>query len=477
MLLLWTMAEEFPTKITHDPEPSWFQRHFQTVTPLSRTLTVLLFITLPFFSFLLGYGYGLSEPIIPDSCPGCSYEKESGENYQVDQAQFTLDELLQEFASSSVYSSFFSIPTSTTFSWRQSTTEPEVIEISGRRIETSDLPFQARDDQYVDSVNHLDAELKNFFTEAKGFDESSANDADHPTNNSSTIGFEHHELNILCLRSVKDAVSEFISYTVGCGVKPDLDLTEKHRSEMLHDKYESWGPCPGPEASCFERRLIYSDGIIEIIDYQGTTTNELGGQFVMDYLALVEKLNVLEKTCESPTLPDYRRIDTLSKRKSPISYPGCESELKAIDNLIETYQAGVDTETSNSDLPVFEISANGKVFKGQPETYCWDSLCVDGVTKDLPDDQMMLLNLNDTIEYELISDVAPINVSYSVREVVDGDWPNNPASLYVTKGELGSSTKRTFTLSDIEPGEYILVLFASWQEGGDMSSVFKAKIE
>jgi hypothetical protein len=128
---------------------------------------------------------------------------------------------------------------------------------------------------------------------------------------------------------------------------------------LLHETWSEWGPCPGPEGSCWERALLYSDGRYEVVGYQGTTTYDLGDGLVRDYEALVEKLELRVKNCDGePPVPDYYRTDLLYGRTEKIAYPGCVVEMELIDSLIKSFQvhSTVDPAQTNPTREWVDIS-------------------------------------------------------------------------------------------------------------------------
>jgi hypothetical protein len=129
---------------------------------------------------------------------------------------------------------------------------------------------------------------------------------------------------------------------------PDNGVTEGGQWP-LHISFESWGPCPGPEGSCWERKYLHNTGRFEVVNYQGTTTYELGTDFIGEYEALVRTLELRTKRCGAPMVLDYSRTDILyGRERSPIRFPGCEDELDEVDNLIahavsKSQSEGVDS--------------------------------------------------------------------------------------------------------------------------------------
>lgn len=104
---------------------------------------------------------------------------------------------------------------------------------------------------------------------------------------------------------------------------------------IIFEKRLSWGPCPN-EGGCFEALYLYESGKLVVENKQGYHENKLPKDFVDRFKQTIEQTGIMQKKCviASPVM-DYSASYSIvhGGKKKEIKYPGCEEELKIIDEL------------------------------------------------------------------------------------------------------------------------------------------------
>ncbi len=105
---------------------------------------------------------------------------------------------------------------------------------------------------------------------------------------------------------------------------------------ILYRMHASWGPCAGPEGSCWEEVTLSSAGLYQGVNYRSTTTYTLGATVIDEFKRIVQANDLLSKQCEAPMVLDAHKTYYLHGRADPITFPGCEDEMRQLEQLIQT---------------------------------------------------------------------------------------------------------------------------------------------
>ncbi|MEZ4104125.1 MAG: hypothetical protein R3B60_02460 [Candidatus Paceibacterota bacterium] len=186
------------------------------VTPFSKYLATVLFITLPFVGFWLGFKYWQTNSVLPEF-------NNNEINTQILDSKLIdfdfVDNIFYELSSSPELEYLVSDIENNNFAWRYYKDNNPITStalITGHSIFISDLSFQDSDDEYGATVYRLDAMVKKFFTKNK-FQINLFNSFSFEDSRSSQLGFRQENSNIICVRNIEDTGPEFLRYSISCG--------------------------------------------------------------------------------------------------------------------------------------------------------------------------------------------------------------------------------------------------------------------
>ncbi len=233
------MDESQTPEISSTSQKTSLKEQFTTVTPLSKFLAMVLFVAFPFVGFWFGMKYQTQDTlelmqrqtnigttndasgVLPtDTSVSGQLTGNIQSNQEIEKVTQEENELLLNRIRSE-YSDIFSTPTDYSFEWRwyDTNTGPNISNIQGKVISTSEFSFQ---DLFLGDQSlfyQIENTLPSFF-EQEGFTQATANDSDHPTNGSSVQGYERINDGVVCLRIIEDTESEFMNYKIACGFNP-----------------------------------------------------------------------------------------------------------------------------------------------------------------------------------------------------------------------------------------------------------------
>jgi hypothetical protein len=122
----------------------------------------------------------------------------------------------------------FTEPEAVTFKWRLSTKEG-LMNVSGQTMFATDLSFQDLHMGEQSSYFQLESSLDDFFME-NSFNQSLENASDSPA--VSSMGWRSSQTDgLVCVRDVVNNDSEYISYSISCGLLPALTIKTELPSE------------------------------------------------------------------------------------------------------------------------------------------------------------------------------------------------------------------------------------------------------
>lgn len=102
------------------------------------------------------------------------------------------------------------------------------------------------------------------------------------------------------------------------------------KSGVVYDKRAYWGPCPSPDpTACRDLVTIYADGTLAA---NGVTTTVSVGK-IEELAATISESGIMNKSCEASVFVDYSATYKVNEKE--IRFPGCEEELKEIDEFVE----------------------------------------------------------------------------------------------------------------------------------------------
>jgi hypothetical protein len=115
---------------------------------------------------------------------------------------------------------------------------------------------------------------------------------------------------------------------------PTKYYTTTDLDEILFEKIEGWGPCP-PDTVCKLETKIYYSGKMSVSG-QVYAEKELPENTILEIVKVVKDTNLMNKNCEAPIVLDYMATYKLNidGNKKEIQFPGCEKEIRKIENLI-----------------------------------------------------------------------------------------------------------------------------------------------
>ncbi len=114
--------------------------------------------------------------------------------------------------------------------------------------------------------------------------------------------------------------------------------TDTH-TNFLFQRTASWGPCALPNANaCHDELTLSQDGMLEISSVKGIVKEKLDPSKLEKIKNHIRTSKLLQLPCTASIILDYSaqyRI-TLDGTTKDIDFPGCERELKVIDDLLNS---------------------------------------------------------------------------------------------------------------------------------------------
>lgn len=115
-------------------------------------------------------------------------------------------------------------------------------------------------------------------------------------------------------------------------------------SPLLFQRTASWGPCALPDANaCHDELILSQDGTLNVSSVKGPVHEKITIENLKKIKNYIRTSNLLHKSCEAPGVVDYAaqyRI-TLDSITRDIDFPGCESDLKVIDDILNAKGSSV----------------------------------------------------------------------------------------------------------------------------------------
>lgn len=102
---------------------------------------------------------------------------------------------------------------------------------------------------------------------------------------------------------------------------------------ILFEKQEGWGPCPPGDICRQSTKLFYSGELV--LEGEKNTNKKLDAQTTSKIKNQFVASDIMNKDCSAGVVLDYYVIYTLNYegRTKEIIFPGCEEELKSIEEL------------------------------------------------------------------------------------------------------------------------------------------------
>jgi len=106
-------------------------------------------------------------------------------------------------------------------------------------------------------------------------------------------------------------------------------------SLILFEKEEGWGPCPPEDRICRQSTKLYSSGKL-VLEGAKIFEKQLDKEKMEKIKNQIKLSNVIFKNCSAGIILDYTAtyILNIDGQIKTIKYPGCENELKRIEELI-----------------------------------------------------------------------------------------------------------------------------------------------
>lgn len=103
---------------------------------------------------------------------------------------------------------------------------------------------------------------------------------------------------------------------------------------LLFEKDEVWGPCP-PDFICHQSTKLYYSGKL-ILEGATELQKQLEPKEINSLIEKIRLTNVMNKDCSAPIVVDYAATYklTVNNQEKTIEFPGCEDELREIEELI-----------------------------------------------------------------------------------------------------------------------------------------------
>ncbi|KKU95704.1 MAG: hypothetical protein UY28_C0045G0005 [Candidatus Amesbacteria bacterium GW2011_GWB1_48_13] len=104
--------------------------------------------------------------------------------------------------------------------------------------------------------------------------------------------------------------------------------------QIIFEKDEWWGPCPLQGEPCEQRTKLYGSGRL-VLEGNENKDSYLGGSVTGRVVEQIRLSGIMDKNCQAPLVLDYGATFkiVLDGREKEIRFPGCEKELKSIDDL------------------------------------------------------------------------------------------------------------------------------------------------
>ncbi len=109
-------------------------------------------------------------------------------------------------------------------------------------------------------------------------------------------------------------------------------------STLLFQRTASWGPCLLPDPKrCHDELTLSNDGVLRVDSVKGILDEKIEPETLEKIREQIRTSDVLHKDCSATkTVADYfahYRI-TLDGVARDIDFPGCDSDLRVIDNIL-----------------------------------------------------------------------------------------------------------------------------------------------
>ncbi len=108
---------------------------------------------------------------------------------------------------------------------------------------------------------------------------------------------------------------------------------------LLFQRTASWGPCllPDPNA-CHDELTLSQEGSLNVSSVKGSVDEKISTDNLEKIKTHIRSSDLLHKACEAPETLDYAAhyriiLDGVTR---DIDFPGCEADLKAIDNILNS---------------------------------------------------------------------------------------------------------------------------------------------
>ena len=114
--------------------------------------------------------------------------------------------------------------------------------------------------------------------------------------------------------------------------------TDTH-ANFLFQRTASWGPCALPDANaCHDELTLSQDGMLEISSVKGIVKEKLDPSKLEKIKNHIRTSKLLLLPCTASVIVDYtaRYRITLDGTTKDIDFPGCEQDLKVIDDLLNS---------------------------------------------------------------------------------------------------------------------------------------------
>jgi hypothetical protein len=129
-------------------------------------------------------------------------------------------------------------------------------------------------------------------------------------------------------------------------------------------------------------------------------------------------------------------------------------------------QGYFSTPLSDTSPPTIWLVYEGQLYSGVRGSYCWADKCVDTMFQEPVG--VVEVTQGSSVELFMNSRIRPTALSAPIYVI---DSLGNPAQV----GELVGDENEKYKI-DLQKGVYILQLFASWEELGDVTYAFKIKV-
>jgi hypothetical protein len=115
------------------------------------------------------------------------------------------------------------------------------------------------------------------------------------------------------------------------------DIATETDSTLLFQRTASWGPCalPNPNA-CHDELTLSQDGVLRVSSVKGPVLEKITPYNLEKIKTHIQASQLLTKPCDAPIVVDnsaHYRI-TLDGITRGIDFPGCENDLKVIDDIL-----------------------------------------------------------------------------------------------------------------------------------------------